>query len=81
MNKLKILGFDIGGTKCAVITALWDGEEIKLIKKDKSPTERGITPTETIDRLIAMADCILDCKPDAVGISCGGPLDSKKALL
>ena len=28
-----ILGFDIGGTKCAVMTALWDGNEIKLEKK------------------------------------------------
>ena len=30
-----ILGFDIGGTKCAVMTALWDGNEIKLEKKEK----------------------------------------------
>ena len=26
-----VLGFDIGGTKCAVITAEWSGEEIKII--------------------------------------------------
>ena len=25
-----VLGFDIGGTKCAVITAEWSGEEIKI---------------------------------------------------
>ena len=30
-----ILGFDIGGTKCAVVTALWDGNQIKLLKKEK----------------------------------------------
>lgn len=69
---MNILGFDIGGTKCAVIIVLWDGGEIKLLKKDKCPTERGITPAEMINRIIAMADVILDCKPDAVGISCGG---------
>ena len=73
---MKILGFDIGGTKCAVITATWDGEEIKLLKKDKCPTDRGLTPAEMIDKLISMADAILDEKPDAIGISCGGPLDS-----
>lgn len=78
---MKILGFDIGGTKCAVITALWDGEEIKLLKKDKCPTDRGLTPTEMIDKLISMADGILDGKPDTVGISCGGPLDSKKGII
>ena len=78
---MNILGFDIGGTKCAVVTALWDGKEIKLLKKKKCPTERELTPTEMIDKLIAMADGILECKPDAVGISCGGPLDSKKGII
>ena len=78
---MKILGFDIGGTKCAVITATWDGEEIKLLKKDKCPTDRGLTPAEMIDKLISMADAILDEKPDAIGISCGGPLDSKKGVI
>ena len=78
---MKILGFDIGGTKCSVITAIWDGKEIKLLKKDKCPTDRRLTPTEMINRLIAMADGILDCKPDAVGISCGGPLDSEKGVI
>lgn len=78
---MNILGFDIGGTKCAVVTALWDGKEIRLIKKNKCPTERGITPAEMIDRLIEMADGILDGTPDAVGISCGGPLDSEKGII
>ena len=78
---MNILGFDIGGTKCAVVTALWDGKEIKLLKKKKCPTDRELTPTEMIDKLIAMADGILECKPDAVGISCGGPLDSKKGII
>ena len=35
---MKILGFDIGGTKCEVIIAEWDGSNIKLLKKEKSPT-------------------------------------------
>ena len=34
-----ILGFDIGGTKCAVITANWDGEKITLLKKAKCDTD------------------------------------------
>ena len=32
-----IIGFDIGGTKCAVITARADGENIKLLDKGKYP--------------------------------------------
>lgn len=78
---MRVLGFDIGGTKCAVINALWDGREIMLLKKNTCPTDRRLTSTEMIDRLIEMADAILDGKPDAVGISCGGPLDSKKGVI
>ena len=76
-----LLGFDIGGTKCAVVTALWDGETIKLSRKEKCPTDLHISPEEMIDRLIAMADGILDGPPDAVGISCGGPLDGKAGVI
>ena len=78
---MNILGFDIGGTKCAVITAFWNGEEIKILKKEKCETDRSITPVEMIDRLIALADTIIDGEPDAIGISCGGPLDSKKGVI
>ncbi len=78
---MKILGFDIGGTKCAVITAEWDGENITLLKKEKCATDTSLSPYEIIDNLIALADGILDGKPDAIGISCGGPLDSKKGVI
>lgn len=78
---MNILGFDIGGTKCAVITALWDGTDIKLLKRDTCATEHTLTPAEMIDKLTVMADGILDGEPDAVGISCGGPLDSKKGMI
>lgn len=78
---MNILGFDIGGTKCAVITAFWNGEEIKILKKEKCETDGSITPVEMIDRLIALADTIIDGKVDAIGISCGGPLDSRKGVI
>ncbi len=76
-----ILGFDIGGTKCAVLTALWDGENISLQKKEKCATDLSIKPEEMIDKLIKMADGILDKTPDAIGISCGGPLSSEKGII
>jgi len=78
---LNILGFDIGGTKCAVITADWDGNNINLLKKVKCFTDLNLTPTEMIEKLISLADSILDDNPDAIGISCGGPLDSKKGVI
>ncbi len=76
-----ILGFDIGGTKCAVITAEWDGENIKILKKDRCPTDHTLGAYTMIDKLIVMADGILDGNPDAIGISCGGPLDSDTGII
>jgi len=76
-----ILGFDIGGTKCAVITANWDGKKIDLLKKEKCPTDLSIKPQDMIQKLIDLADTLIDSKPDAIGISCGGPLDSKKGII
>ncbi len=76
-----ILGFDIGGTKCAVSTALWDGEKVTILKKEKCPTDLSVSPEEMIGRLISMADGILDGKPDSIGISSGGPLDSESGVI
>ena len=76
-----ILGFDIGGTKCAVSTATWDGERVTLLKKEKCPTDLSVSPETMIDRLISMADGIIDGKPDSIGISCGGPLDSESGVI
>lgn len=76
-----ILGFDIGGTKCAVMTAEWDGKNITLQKKEKCATDLSIKPEKMIEKLIEMADAILDKTPDSIGISCGGPLDSRRGII
>jgi len=76
-----LLGFDIGGTKCAAITAAYDGKSIQILKKKKIETDLSIAPEEMIDRLIELADSILDEAPTAIGISCGGPLDSKNGVI
>lgn len=76
-----LLGFDIGGTKCAVVTAHWDGEAITPLKKARCATDLTVTPEAMLDRLIAMADEILEHAPDRVGISCGGPLDSSRGII
>ena len=76
-----ILGFDIGGTKCAAVTAAWDGESVTLLKKVRIDTDTNVPPCEIIERLMAAADEILDKKPDAIGISSGGPLDSERGVI
>jgi len=76
-----ILGFDIGGTKCAVNTAEWNGNEIRLLKRAEIPTDLTTSPEEMIERLTKLADGILVGKPDSIGISCGGPLDSSEGII
>lgn len=76
-----ILGIDIGGTKCAVITAEYNNGNITFLKKERCETDLSISAEKMIDRIISLADGILDKKPDAIGISCGGPLDSKKGII
>lgn len=77
-----ILGFDIGGTKCAVVMAEMTQGEIEIIAKEKIPTDLKIKPEEMIARLIVLADKISGGKaPERIGISCGGPLDSKNGVI
>ena len=76
-----ILGFDIGGTKCAAVTAEWDGENVTLLQRARIDTDTAIPPCEMIGRLMTAADGILDVKPDCIGISSGGPLDSKRGVI
>ena len=77
-----LLGFDIGGTKCAVITAEIKNEEITIIRKEKLPTDLTVSPEEMIDRLMKIADEMTeDNAISSVGISCGGPLDSKNGII
>lgn len=75
-----MIGFDIGGTKCAVCI----GEEVngELVIKDKRiiPTDHSISPYEMIDRMCSLAEEITD-RIDVIGISCGGPLDSKRGII
>lgn len=76
-----ILGFDIGGTKCAVTTAQWDGSRITLLEKAACPTDLAIPPEAMVAQMIAMADGILTQTPDRIGISCGGPLSSETGTI
>ena len=80
------VGLDIGGTKCAVLLACLD-QGIQLKDKTCFPTETSKGFTYTWNRMTDAIDDILlrnglgkeDLK--AIGISCGGPLDSRVGLI
>ena len=80
-----IAGFDIGGTKCAVILA--DVIEGKVVFIDRREFPTVGTPQSIIDKLIeTLCVELQDHHHDAgeltsVGISCGGPLDGKRGLI
>lgn len=70
------IGVDIGGTKCAVTLGDKQGNVLKK--------ERFLTTTvdETLKNLIETAIKVKgDKQIDAIGVSCGGPLDEEKGII
>lgn len=84
MQNQTIIGVDIGGTKCAVSIGRTDG---RILSRKAIPTECDRrTPQEVLERLAALARELLVAakdleKPSGVGVSCGGPLDSKTGVV
>lgn len=80
------IGLDIGGTKCAVSLAKVTGSEPTIIAKEKFATIPS-DPDGVCRELLELSTKLLaenelgfeDIK--AIGISCGGPLDSKKGII
>lgn len=75
-----LVGIDIGGTKCAV--CIGEFKEDKMTIKDKRviPTDHSISPYEMIDKICLLIDELTEAV-DVIGISCGGPLDSKRGII
>lgn len=78
------LGLDIGGTKMATTIA---DKHFNILKKIVFQTSETITPEKTLEKFYLTIDKILkDLSIDlqdikSIGISCGGPLDSKKGII
>ena len=75
-----MIGFDIGGTKCAVSVGHTEGENLIIDSKKIIPTDLGISPYEMIDKMCVLAREMTD-DFTRIGISCGGPLDSEKGII
>lgn len=84
------LGIDIGGTKCAVTLGkdyIPDDPHELVTAKKKFPTKSERGYKAVIDDLLSAADELLaenGVKNDeliGIGISCGGPLNSKKGVI
>lgn len=75
-----MIGFDIGGTKCAVCIGQETDDGLQIIDKRSIPTDHTISPYEMIDRMCALTEEMTDTI-DCIGISCGGPLHSKTGVI
>lgn len=75
----KYIGIDIGGTKCAVIVGEYDNGNINIVSRTAFATDVGEEPTAIIERFSEIIAQQGNFK--AIGISCGGPLDSKKGVV
>ncbi len=73
------IGLDIGGTKCAVITADNGGNINSRVAFATMPCRT------TLDRLYVEIDKIIAANPDdkvlGIGISCGGPLNENTGVI
>lgn len=71
----KFLGFDIGGTKCAVVIGDKDGNVFRRIAFATTDRE------STLNKLLEAGDELLEESVVSIGVSCGGPLDSARGLI
>jgi glucokinase len=88
-----LLGFDIGGTKCAVVLGRTgpggmqgaDGMNIEILDREMVYTDRPVY--EMIDLLFELAENLLARQGlsaqhlRGIGISCGGPLNSRSGII
>ncbi len=84
MNKLapNIIGIDIGGTKTAVVLG---NRFPSVIDRVSFPTESFSGPGKTLKRIKKVVASLIkkagQKSIDAIGISCGGPLDAGKGII
>ncbi|TKK70359.1 ROK family protein [Ilyomonas limi] len=80
-----LLGFDIGGTKCAIVLGNQTEDCITILSKKVLPTDKP--PYEMIEALFSEAEMLLTeqgitlTQIKGIGISCGGPLNSKRGII
>lgn len=82
-----IIGFDIGGTKSAAVLGRTSQDRPEILDRVAFPTETERTPEHTLSRLERAARELVKRQGislkqvKAIGISCGGPLDTHRGLI
>ncbi len=75
-----MIGFDIGGTKCAVSVGVERDGMLQILDKQVFPTDHNISPEQMLEQMCVAAEEMTD-DFSHVGISCGGPLDEVRGVI
>lgn len=83
---MKVVGVDIGGTKCAVTLGEISADHAAILHKCPIRKTKDFAVSEILNVLVKD---ILSCKSlldssskiEGIGISCGGPLDSRQGII
>ncbi len=84
MDTKKFIGVDIGGTKCAIVLGT---DKPQILDRESFQTKSFATPDEAIQQIIELISTMLERNHwnikdvTSIGISCGGPLDSKSGVI
>ena len=82
--KENIIGVDIGGTKCAVTYGQQEGNRVTILDKEcfrTSDVTQTIEQLKTCIRNVMRRHGLDAGNTRAIGISCGGPLDSRTGVV
>ena len=78
------IGLDIGGTKCAISTGESRDGGIDILSREEFPTS-GLSCRQVLDEFARRIELLTSNFKlqtiGAIGISCGGPLDSKRGVI
>ena len=79
------IGLDIGGTKCAISTGECEGGAIKILSREEFATA-GLSWRQVLEEFARRIDQLSTHNSqlstlNAIGISCGGPLDSRRGVI
>lgn len=74
------IGIDVGGTKCAVIRGKV-GQGIEIEEKIRFETKSWMGPQYALDGIFVGVDKLWTARVQAIGVSCGGPLDADKGVV
>ena len=77
------IGIDIGGTKCALSVGDCAADAVKILHREEFPT-KGLSWRQVLDEFARRIDRTVDAGGWSVlnvGISCGGPLDSRRGVV